>query len=623
MSNELFMSKLCSKIVDLGTDGILVLDVESNRPLLANRSLCRQLGLSFEEIRAFKIDEPAAPTSLRGLHQCLQEAAATEGNSLREVVCPYLHPSPGYWDVDLFKVELDSRPILIGVIRDVTEHRLRLEAETAEKAFSQAVIKRTAEGLCVCSDVVEFPFVEFTVWNDRMTEITGYTMEEINRLGWYQTLYPDETVMNRVRRRMDEMREGRDLRGEEWTIRHADGQERILAISTAVFTDREGIPRVLGLMQDVTNRSMVERRNRQLAEAVEHSAEAIMVTDPEGVIQYVNPAFTNISGFSAEEAIGSTPSILESGAHNKDFYDRIWERIAKGETWKGRFVNRRKDQRLFHEEATISPVFDDAGNIVNYVAVKRDVTSEVMLEEQVMQTQKLEGIGRLAGSVAHEFNNILTAILGYSECILLTAEPTSPYLADVEEIRSAAERASALTKQLTSIASKRSITLRTAIVLNDLIEESDELLSRFLGEGVSLEYEFGPDLWPVLVDEDQLTLILRILVENACDAMPDGGRLVLRTENIPPKKPTLSDSPPPMEGECVMLSVTDTGSGIKESVRGQIFEPFFSTKPEGTGLGLSTLHGIVRQNEGHVTFESAEGKGTVFRIFFPCARRNG
>ncbi|HZD54835.1 MAG TPA: PAS domain S-box protein, partial [Candidatus Aquicultoraceae bacterium] len=202
------------------------------------------------------------------------------------------------------------------------------------------------------------------------------------------------------------------------------------------------------LQVEIAERMKAEEAQARLGMAVEQAAEVILITDTEGTIQYANPAFERISGYSREEAVGRNPRILKSGRHGKDFYRDLWDTLTRGETWSGNLVNRRKDGKLFQEVAVISPVRDAAGTVVNYVAVKRDVTHEVQMEEQLRQMQKMEAVGKLAGGIAHDFNNLLTVINGFSELLLGRPGLDSACRKEVDEIRRAGGKAAALTRQL-------------------------------------------------------------------------------------------------------------------------------------------------------------------------------
>ncbi len=360
-------------------------------------------------------------------------------------------------------------------------------------------------------------------------------------------------------------------------------------------------------------------RDRLMA-AIEQTQDAVIITDPEGTIQYVNPAYEAVTGFRFSEVIGANPRIHKSGLRDDVFYKQMWETISSGRTWKGQTVNRRKDGTLFTEEATISPVCDARGNVVNYVAVKRDITEQLNLQARLQQSQKLEAIGQLAGGVAHDFNNLLTVICGYGETLLPLFPSTDPKRNMVATMLEAAERGAGLTRQLLAFSRKQPHSPRV-MRLNSLVDNIAKLLRRLIGEDIILTTRLAPDISPVKVDPGQLEQVMINVAVNARDAMPRGGKLTIETGNVsvtPQRASQVVDARP---GRFVVLRMTDTGTGMPPEVQSRIFEPFFTTKGEGkgTGLGLATVFGIVRQSEGFIDVVSELGRGTRFDIYFPVA----
>ena len=514
-----------------------------------------------------------------------------------------------------------------------------------------------------------------------------------------------------------------------------NGTQKWFEVSNSLIP-RPGGPEVLSIFRDITQRKATEAHLSVLARAFEQSPASVVVTDTSGRIEFVNPKFCEITGYSADEVRGQNPRILKSGMNQDSLYDELWIAITDGREWHGEMLNRRRDGTMFWEQASISPVKSARGEVTHFVAVKediterkrvqhaleeserrfremlervellallldgagnvtfcndffcrvtgwtreqlmgnhyvdllipegaretmgnqlephreneiltadgrrlliawdntalrgpsgefagmaslgRDVTSHRLLEEQYRQAQKLESLGRLAGGVAHDFNNLLTVINGYSEMMLEQFPVTDPAYAKVREIFRAGLRASELTKQLLAFSRKQMIE-RQVMQLNDLLAEVKGMLQRLIGENIRLEVHTGPVLGHVEADPSQIHQVLMNLVVNARDAMPKGG--VLRIETSPLRVAeggaTDWDLPP---GEYAQLIVSDTGAGMDPETQAHAFEPFFTTKSgeKGTGLGLATVYGIVRQNGGGIQFESHLGAGTRFRIALP------
>jgi PAS domain S-box-containing protein len=386
-------------------------------------------------------------------------------------------------------------------------------------------------------------------------------------------------------------------------------------------------PQEIGLAQRVAEqvsgalaRGRLAETQQRLSTAVEQSAEAVMITDTEGTILYVNPAFEQISGYRRLEALGHTPRILKSGKQDDLFYRNLWQTITEGRMWHGRFTDRKQDGTFYIGDTTITPVRNQAGDLTNYVASMRDVTREVQLEEQFHRSQKMEALGRLAGGIAHDFNNLLTVILLSTRLVQRRLGPENSVETFVQQIQKATERAADLTKQLLRF-SRREIIELQVLDLNQLVSDLSQMLRSLMGEDIEFVMALAKDPWPVRVDPAQMEQVIMNLVVNARDAMPGGGALTIETANAVFEEAYAASHPDTQPGRYLMLAVKDTGVGMEEEVKAHLFEPFFTTKEpgRGTGLGLSTVFGIVKQNRGQIQVDSEVGQGTTFRIYLPCA----
>ncbi|MFQ5805921.1 MAG: PAS domain S-box protein, partial [Phycisphaerae bacterium] len=366
-----------------------------------------------------------------------------------------------------------------------------------------------------------------------------------------------------------------------------------------------------------------EHEYARLATVVEQASDAILITDTAGTIQYVNPAFERITGYGRSEVIGQTPRIIKSGKNEPALYENLWDTISRGGVWKGHLVNKRKDETLYEVEATISPVYDRDGRIVNYAAVTRDVTQEIKLEARLRQTEKMEAVGQLASGVAHDFNNVLTAILGSAG--LLRAKLRLGYVKqhliaqELEQIERSARQGASLARQLLTFNRREAVKFK-ALDPNRIVAESRRMLRRLIAENIALELNLAPDVHAIRADAGQLEQILMNLVVNARDAMPEGGRLTITTANAQLDELYVSSHADACIGPHVLLTVRDTGCGMSADVLARMYEPFFTTKPpgKGTGLGLATVYAIVHTFAGHITVTSASNEGTEFRIYFPA-----
>ena len=386
--------------------------------------------------------------------------------------------------------------------------------------------------------------------------------------------------------------------------------------SISVYSPRQEY--FVAVFDVVTERKKSEARRLLLSAAIEQTAEMIVITDSEGMIQYVNPAFETVTGYTRAEAIGRTPRILKSGAHDEGFYGELWQTLASGSAWKGHFKNRKKDGTIYEEEATISPVFDEAGEIVNFVGNKHDISVELGLEAQLRQAQKMESVGRLAGGIAHDFNNMLQVIHGYLEISMKDPALSDGQRRNLVQISSAARRSAELTSQLLAFARKQTINPRI-LDLNEAVERTTKMLRRLIGEDIELVWKPGAVDGRLKIDPMQLDQVLANLAVNARDAIDGVGSLTLETGEVVLDAAYCALHPGFLPGRFLLLTVSDTGSGMSLEVQAHLFEPFFTTKPigKGTGLGLATVYGIVKQNAGFINVYSEQGHGTTFRVYLP------
>lgn len=378
------------------------------------------------------------------------------------------------------------------------------------------------------------------------------------------------------------------------------------------------------VFNDISERKHAEDALARLASVVDQASEAVIITDLKGVIEYVNPAFEMTTGYSKEEVVGQKPSILKSGRHPKEYYQQLWKTVRAGHSWSGQFINQKKDGTLFYEDAAIFPIKDSRGSFINFAAVKRDVTNERKLQEQLNQAQKLESIGQLAGGIAHDFNNILTVINGYAELLVNKIDETDARFKHIHQIQQAGHRASKLVSQLLAF-SRKQVNDPKLLNLNHLITDLDGMLSRIIGEDIDLNYSLQEDINEIMADPAQMEQILINLIINARDAINQKSqkaankKITIETDQIFIDENKSKNIIGLRKNDYVCLSITDTGIGMDEATRRKIFEPFFTTKgkEEGTGLGLATVYGIVKQNGGHIEVYSEPRQGTRFKIYWP------
>jgi len=517
----------------------------------------------------------------------------------------------------------DSQGTLIGAIETVEDVTAQKEAQEARDKASrqlQLILDAAGEGIYGVDLQGRVTFV-----NPAAAAMVGWYPEEL--LGQHLhsllrpskedgTPYPDEECTTYAAMRDGEPRQGSALfwsrNGKSFPVEF---------VCTPIREEGEVVGAVV-VYKDVTEHKLAEEQLAKLSQAIMQSPVSVMITDPEGKIEYVNPKFTQMSGYPASEVIGQNPRLLKSGQTPDEVYRNLWETISSGKVWSGEIFNRQKDGETYWEHATISPIRNGAGVISHYMAFLESVTDRKRLEEQLRHAQKMEAVGQLAGGVAHDFNNILTAIVGFGQLLQFTFEPDDPKRAHMEQILDAADRATHLTRSLLAFSRKQVMHLQQ-VELNDLTRRHTKFLMRVIGEDITLKTSFSEQQLVVLADSGQVEQILMNLATNARDAMPAGGELSISTQQVRLDREFRKQHGFGTPGSYALISISDTGTGMDAKTQEKIFDPFFTTKApgRGTGLGLSIVYGIVKQHGGYITMSSHRGLGTTFQIYLPLVDR--
>lgn len=517
---------------------------------------------------------------------------------------------------------------LLSMVQDITD-RIRAE-ETLRKSAQQIhnqlaelgqVYKYAPVGLFVTDRDLRFLRI-----NERMAALNGMPVEQhIGRT--VREIMPDlagplgavfESVLERGEPCLNVELQGR-TQADPSVNRHW------LANYFPLKNEQSVIVGLIGAVLEITELKRSEAQLRKLSRAVEQSHAAILITTADGHVDYVNPKFSQLTGYMLDEIIGQNPRFQKSGETLPHEYANLWQTISHGGEWRGELHNRKKNGDLWWASASISPVTDSEGNTTNYLAIYEDITGKKHQEEALKQTeekfrqsQKMEAIGSLAGGVAHDFNNLLSVIIGYADLMAMELKKEDPLRSNVDQIRKAGTRAADLTRQLLAFSRKQVMQPRV-LDLNQVIGESSKMLQRLIGEDIELALFLDPALGKVKVDPGQLTQVILNLAINARDAMPTGGKLTIETTNVTLDEAYAETHVYATPGSYVLLSISDTGCGMSEEVLSHIFEPFFTTKDrgKGTGLGLSTVYGIIKQSGGNIEVSSELKNGTTFDIYLP------
>jgi len=517
-----------------------------------------------------------------------------------------------------------SRKGLVVLGRDITEREKAAEELKKERDKAQNYLDVAAVMIIALNKKGEI-----TLINRKGCEILGYEEEEVIGKQWFDNFIP-ESIRKISLKGFKKIINGKYNISEyiENPLITKTGEERIIAWHNVLLKDTDGnIIGTLSSGEDITESKKAEQALKDSEEMyrtlVEQSNDTIyLLSEDEGRFIFINPRFSELLGVSFEEA--TSPGFSYMNLVSPKSAALIKERLklrknGKNPTDRYEFTALTKDGREIEFEASIARIPYRGKQLVQ--GVLRDITERKLLEAQLRQAQKMESIGCLAGGVAHDFNNLLAIITGHTELGLVTMDKKDPLYNNLIEIQKASDRAAELTRQL--LAFSREQALRPRVVdLNSILEDSEQLLRRTIGENIELITITSPDLQKVEVDPIQFEQTIINLAVNARDAMPTGGKLVIRTKNIALDKDYVKSKPELSPGDYIQIAVADTGMGIETDDIPRIFDPFFTTKEmgKGTGLGLSMVYGFVKQSGGYIDVESSLGSGTAFKIYLPAAK---
>ncbi|HEY6953451.1 MAG TPA: PAS domain S-box protein, partial [Bacteroidota bacterium] len=463
-------------------------------------------------------------------------------------------------------------------------------------------------------------------WSESGEKFYGLKANEFGGTwdAYLQLIHPDDRAAAELAMNQS-IRDGNDFKA-EYRIVWPDGSVHWHAAYGRPSREEHGRPvRVSGIGLDISERKKAEEAIQKLHHAVEQTDEVIIMTEPDGMITYVNPAFEKLYRYSREEAIGKTPRILKSGGMSQEYYELFWRDLLAGKSVRAEHINKTKDGKIVIVEASVNPVYDVKGKLSGFIAVQEDISDRKRneserkkLEAQLLQTQKLESIGTLAGGIAHDFNNILGIILAYSSSLRNANLPHEKVSGAADVINQAVERGADLVKQILTFARKTDV-VYGLININVMIKELRRMLAETFPKTITIATDLGADVPDITADATQVHQAILNICVNARDAMPAGGKLMLRTQ-LGMRAEVSKYFPEATSERYIRVSISDTGSGMDESTRQRIFEPFFTTKPKGkgTGLGLSVVYGVVKNHNGFVRLESEIGRGTTFHLYFPA-----
>ena len=612
-------------ILEQASDGIVLASPEG-RLILANERASEMLGYSRDELMRVPLEQLYDPADIAAKPLAWDELARTSV-VLRE---RRLRRKDGSTFIAELSVRRTAEGMAQAIVRDVTERKRSEEALRAERDLLDGILATSVAGILVVDPSGRVLFL-----NSRAEAVLGLTRDMMGQRtelppGWRFRTTSGALLPDSARPAHRVVTTGEPVQDARIVLERPDGEYIFLAVNAAPLRDADRrITAVVLSITDITEQHCAQQALLEREEQLQRVTSAV----PGVVYQYVmGPGDEERFAFVSERArdlLGARATEIYEEAscafervHPADRAEMTvaFARASKTqEPWSFDFRVLRPDGRItwLRDVATAVRARDPDRVIWNGVMV--DITDQRRLEEELLQSQKMDSLGRLAGGVAHDFNNLLTVIRGFADVLSTQFAEEDPRLGEVREIRGAADRATSLTRQLLAV-SRRQVLVTREVDLNLLIQEMERMLGRVIGENITIMTVPGRDVGWVRADPSQVEQVLLNLAVNARDAMPKGGTLTLETRRrtIAPGRedPTARGVPP---GDYVMLSVQDTGVGMDPVTQAMIFEPFFTTKAvgEGTGLGLSTVYGIVQQSNGVITVESEPGNGTTIRMYLP------
>ncbi|GEM_PF-627176 len=604
-------------------DPIIVFDPGDERVLDVNRRACEVYGFSRGEFLALSLADVSRDRD-RGRRQ-VEETLRTGSYVNFETEQRRKDGSPLFLEVNASVIDHNGRPAILSINRDVTERRRAEQALRASEALSRAVIERSPIGISVRSGTGRL-----LAYNRAWQEIWAMADEDVQRdLATDRAELRFDARDNYLRDwlpRVEQVyREGGTLFIPELEISKPafGGVKHIAQYFYAIPDARGAVERVVVTTQDITERRQSLQEITILAQAVRSTSECISITDDRDVLLFVNDAFCRTYGYARAELIGRhIGMVLSPRQPQPDTADVLRKTLAGG--WQGELLNRRKDGTDFPVFLSTAVVRDERGQPAALIGVARDITEQKRAEAQrerlreaMTQAQKLEAMGTMAGGIAHDFNNLLTVIQGGVEMLRLRLPGDESLAAEAARIAAAAVGAAGLTRQLLLFSRRKPLEL-TACNVNRSADEALRALRDRLPPGVTAGTELAAELWPARADAAGLGQVLAALLANAVEAMPGGGSLALRTSNVELDEESAGPMAGARPGSFVRLSVSDSGAGIAPEHLPRLFEPFFSTKGPGRGLGLSAAYGIIAQFQGWIDVAGRPGQGTTFAVYLPA-----
>ncbi len=606
-------------LVERADIGILIDNADGSFKYF-NRTCADFFGYTMEEMAGLNISHLIHPSQVRKVLQYHRER-------LRGMRARSVYDFHGVRkDGSSIFIEVDVAPVREGdkitgtraYIWDITQRKkAELALQKSEKR-SRELYKNMRESVFIFD--LEGKILE---WNPQFSKILGYTEEELHQRTW-QDITAKEYIP--AGEKIIATQVLRQSYSDLYEMVYLSRTGKRIPAEARMYLIRNNDHEPAGFwvfFRDLSVQKKIEQEVYMLAQTVKSVREFVCVTDLDDRILFVNDALLETYGYRRDELIGKNITVLRADKNNSELIDTLYHKSRQG-GWEGELINRKKDGSKFPIFLSTSLILDPTGKQLALVGVSSDISERKKFEAQLRQAQKMEAVGQLAGGIAHDFNNILTAINGYADLALLRMEPKNPLFKEMTGILKAGKRAGGLVRQLLAFSRKQMIELHVVDV-NHLIIDLEKMLHRLIGEDIYVEMKLNPDIRKIKADPGQIEQILVNLVVNARDAInmqtetASEKSITIKTSNVILDNQFTLDYPGSQTGQHVCITVSDTGIGMDEQTKTKIFEPFFTTKEkiQGTGLGLATVYGIVKQNNGSIYVSSEPHQGTSIRVFWP------
>ncbi len=600
-----------SQIFRLAVNMICIADIHTLTFRKVNPAFTSILGYSEKELLERSFLDFVHPEDIKATSDLVKKKLQP-GETILNFENRYRCSDGNYRWLEWTSHPVPEQGVTYAIAHDITDSKISENALIENKRLleeTQAIAKLGGWEYIVASERV--------IWTEEVYRIygidpSGVPLDHSAGLDCYVPAH--RTILEKASQTAIEQGVPYDL---ELQLSSKDGTSRWARIIGQPVIKEGEVLKVTGYLMDITDRKQAEETLRKYERIVSTSQDYLVMVNTEYLFEAVNDSFLKYIDKTREDVVGHPVGLVIGDKFYAKTFKPLFDKAFEGQMVYHHFDVVNKGTKIL--EATFFPMVDENGNVEGAVVNVRDITKTQRLEEQLIQSQRIESIGRLAGGVAHDLNNLLTPIIGFGEMLLEDFDPGDPRKSDLEEITCAGLKARDLVQQLLAFSRKQTLEYES-VNMNEVVTGFEKLLRRTIRENVDINVMLNPDIQMVMADVGQIEQVIMNLAVNAADAMPLGGQLTIETSHAQLDEEYVEDHQEVEPGQYVMLSISDTGCGMDSRVRKHLFEPFFSTKgAQGTGLGLATVYGIIKQHRGHIWVYSEPGQGTIFKIYLPFA----